>query len=84
MLINLNKPIKMDGKFLKPFKITNINKNKLNITLIEGKYHQIKRMFKMVGNIVIDLNRIKIGKIYLKKLNLKSGKYIKLNKDEII
>ena len=76
--------IKLDGKKLKPFVITNINKNTLNITLIEGKYHQIKRIFSIVKNPVIKLKRIRIGNMNLNKLNIKEGEYIKINKEEFI
>lgn len=83
MLKKLNQPLKMDGKTLKPFKITNINENKLNITITEGKYHQIKRIFEMIGNQVIELNRIRIGNLRLDKLNLKPSEYCEILKDEV-
>ncbi len=35
------------------------------ITITEGKYHQVKRMFAAVGNRVFDLHRLRIGAIAL-------------------
>jgi 16S rRNA pseudouridine516 synthase len=40
------------------------------LTIYEGRYHQVKRMFAAVGNRVVNLHREKIGKITLDpKLN---------------
>lgn len=36
-----------------------------NVTIIEGRYHQIKRMFGCFGAKVIELNRICMGDLYL-------------------
>ena len=36
-----------------------------NVTIIEGRYHQIKRMFGCFGAKVLELNRIRIGNLYL-------------------
>ena len=38
-----------------------------NVTIIEGRYHQIKRMFGCYGAKVIELNRICMGNLYLPK-----------------
>lgn len=42
------------------------------VTVREGKFHQVKRMFKAVGNEVIELKRLKIGELKLDKM-LKEG-----------
>lgn len=60
----------------------NRNYSKLNLTITEGKYHQIKRMFKAVGNKVVYLKRIEMGKLKLDK-NLKLGEYRELTETEI-
>ena len=42
-----------------------------NVTITEGRYHQIKRMFGCYGAKVVELNRICMGNLYLpKELNL--------------
>ena len=43
-----------------------------NVTIIEGRYHQIKRMFGCYGAKVVELNRICMGNLYLPK-ELKLG-----------
>ena len=59
----------------------NLNPQQLAIlTIQEGKYHQVKRMFQAVGNKVIFLKRIKIGNLTL-GLDLEPGAY-KILEDE--
>ena len=54
----------------------------INITIKEGKYHQIKRMFKAIGSEVLYLKRLSMGKLMLDdKLGL--GSYRPLTKEEI-
>jgi 16S rRNA pseudouridine516 synthase len=55
---------------------------KLFITIEEGKYHQIKRMFKAVSREVVYLKRISIGEIIL-DANLEKGEYRELNPEEL-
>ena len=63
----------------------NINTNKVNsvfITISEGKFHQVKRMFKFVENEVLYLKRVKMGKLLLPE-DLKLGEYRELSEEEI-
>lgn len=53
------------------------------VTIHEGKFHQIKRMFEVYGLHVTYLKRISMGKLNLPK-DLKPGEYIKITKDQII
>ena len=71
-----------DGYICKKAKIKRLLKNELNISITEGKFHQVKRMFKAVGNEVIFLKRVRIANILLDK-NLKSGEYRELTEDEL-
>ncbi len=52
------------------------------VTLTEGRYHQIKRMFGRFRNPVLELHRTSIGKIQLDP-TLKPGQYRALSADEI-
>lgn len=52
------------------------------ITITEGKYHQIKKMFLSLGNEVISLKRISFGKIQLDE-HLKEGEARLFNQQEI-
>lgn len=57
-------------------------KSEVEITIYEGKFHQVKRMFEAVGLIVTYLKRLSMGKLVLNK-NLKKGEYRVLTKEEI-
>lgn len=52
------------------------------LSLQEGKYHQVKRMFAAVGNHVIALHRFQIGKVQLDDV-LSVGHYRPLTKAEV-
>ncbi len=52
------------------------------VTLIEGRYHQIKRMFGCYGAKVIELNRICMGNLFLPK-DLKLGDIREASLDEL-
>ena len=51
--------------------------NQVYITIYEGKFHQVKRMFKAVNNEVLYLKRVKMGNLSLDE-NLKLGEYREL------
>ncbi len=53
----------------------------LEITIHEGKNHQVKKMFKKVGLEILKLKRIRFSFLDLK--GLKSGEYRKLTSLEI-
>lgn len=65
-----------------PAQIELLASNRCLLTIYEGRYHQIKRMFAAVGNRVTGLHRLSMGKISLDK-NLKPGEYRALTEDEI-
>ena len=44
---------------------TLVDKHRLDLTLTEGKYHQVKRMLAAVGNRVETLHRSRIGALVL-------------------
>ena len=52
------------------------------VTIREGKFHQIKRMFNAVNNDVIYLKRLSMGKLKLDE-TLKAGQYRHLTEDEM-
>lgn len=57
-------------------------KNKAYITITEGKYHQVKRMFAAIGLTVTFLKRISMGSLVLDEA-LNPGEYRKLTTEEI-
>ncbi len=58
------------------------NKNISYITIREGKFHQVKRMYQAVGANVTYLKRISMGKLKLDS-NLGTGEYRLLTDEEI-
>lgn len=52
------------------------------LTIMEGKFHQIKRMFEAVGKKVLYLKRVSMGDLKLDK-SLKSGEFRRLTEEEI-
>ncbi|TDQ59551.1 ribosomal small subunit pseudouridine synthase A [Mesocricetibacter intestinalis] len=54
----------------------------VNLTIREGRYHQVKRMFAALGNKVIALHRWRIGDLILDE-GLEEGEFRALTADEI-
>ena len=55
--------------------------NEVLLTITEGKYHQVKRMFAAIGNKVVGLHREQIGSIELG--DLAPGEWRELTETEI-
>ena len=70
-----------DGK-CKPAKLEKISDYLAKVTITEGRYHQIKRMFGCFGAKVVELKRIQIGQFKLPE-NLDEGEYRELSNIEI-
>ena len=74
-----------DGDKCKSAKLDIIETNdvsKCYVTISEGKFHQVKRMFESVNKKVIYLKRVSFGNLNLDD-NLKLGEYRKLTENEI-
>lgn len=71
-----------DGTKCRPAKIEQVSKTQVYITISEGKYHQIKRMFGVVGLGVNSLHRVSIGGLKLPD-DLEMGKCIEIGKNEL-
>jgi len=54
----------------------------VRLTIKEGRYHQVKRMFAAVGNHVVGLHRERIGAIAM-DADLAPGEYRRLTEEEI-
>ena len=72
----------LDGEKCLPAKLNRISARECELTLHEGKYHQIKRMFEALGNEVVYLKRISIAGIKLDE-NLSEGQARELTIDEL-
>lgn len=72
-----------DGYQCLPAKLEFVGENKALITIMEGKFHQVKRMFASVGLEVVELKRISFGGLALPK-DLELGKVRKLTEEELM
>jgi 16S rRNA pseudouridine516 synthase len=59
-----------------------VDDHSLNLTIAEGKYHQVKRMFAALGNHVVSLHRFQVGEIILDPA-LEPGEYRPLTDAEV-
>lgn len=74
-----------DGYKTLPAKLEIENANiisKVYLTIQEGKFHQVKRMFESIGMKVIFLKRVSMGSLELDK-DLKVGEYRELTEKEL-
>ncbi|MCE6061812.1 rRNA pseudouridine synthase [Mycoplasmopsis agalactiae] len=82
ILLN-NSPIKINDDFVvSKYILELIDDKSCFLTIYEGKFHQIKRMFGALGFSVLYLKRVEFGKLKLDN-NLKLGQVRKLSEDEV-
>ena len=67
----------------KKSQVERISQNEINLTITEGKFHQIKRMVHAINNNVVYLKRLSYGGLFLDE-TLKKGEYNLLCETEII
>lgn len=68
--------LKLDGKPLKPAKVSWQNEDQLKFILREGKKRQIRRMCEAVGLTVTGLKRVRVGRVRLGKLPLGQWRFL--------
>ncbi|MCQ6274437.1 rRNA pseudouridine synthase [Bacillus sp. V3B] len=74
-----------DGYITKPGELNIIKsgiRSDIELTITEGKFHQVKRMFQAVGKKVVYLQRISMGPLKLDE-SLELGEYRGLTEEEI-
>lgn len=71
-----------DGYVCLPSDIVILSETCVHLMIYEGKFHQVKRMFKSVGNRVVALKRLQMGTLSLDD-TLNVGEYRLLTEDEI-
>jgi 23S rRNA pseudouridine2604 synthase len=79
-LRSLQHGLSLDGKALKPAKVSWQNEDQLRFVLREGRKRQIRRMCELVNLEVIGLKRIRIGQLALGLLPV--GQWRVLGKNE--
>ena len=75
------KPMDLGDFTTKPAIYENIDSHKAYLTICEGKFHQVKRMFEKIGTNVTYLKRIEFKNLKLDDLEI--GKCRPLNKEEL-
>lgn len=74
-----------EDKLTKPAKLVILKEDdvsEIELTITEGKFHQVKRMFEAVGKKVIYLKRLSMGSLTLPD-NLRPGEYRALSEEEL-
>ncbi|MDF2067937.1 pseudouridine synthase [Bacillus sp. Cr_A10] len=74
-----------DGYKTKPGILTILSRgpvSEVELTITEGKFHQVKRMFESVGKKVVFLKRLSMGQLKLDE-SLKQGDYRELTEEEL-
>lgn len=66
----------------KPAKMDIIDRHNCYLTISEGKFHQVKRMFHHLGNEVVELKRISLGKLELPE-DLAEGDFREMTDEEL-
>ena len=72
--------IDLDGELTLPADLVILNDKKAELTLYQGKFHQVKRMLKKFGYNVIGLDRKSFA--FLSVNNIKIGEYRELTSEE--
>lgn len=67
----------LDGKQLRPAKVSWANEDQLRFVLREGRKRQIRRMCELVGLKVVGLKRVRIGSVVLGKLPAGQWRYLR-------
>lgn len=75
----LNHGLSLDGKQLRPAKVSWANHEQLSFVLKEGRKRQIRRMCELVGLHVTGLKRVRIGRVRLGDLPLGQWRYLREN-----
>ena len=71
-----------DGVITKPGHIEKVSDKEYLLTISEGMFHEVKRIFFALDNEVLYLKRIKIGNVILDE-TLKEGEYRRLTEEEL-
>ncbi len=73
----LNHGLSLDGRTLRPAKVSWLNEDQLRFILREGRKRQIRRMCELVGLTVVGLKRVRIGRVRLGDLPLGQWRYLR-------
>lgn len=77
-------PMDLDDFVTKPAKLEVLDQNKAYLTISEGKFHQVKRMFLKVGCEVTYLKRVSFGPLELKDLEIGQARALTSKEIELL
>ena len=83
-IAKLESGIALDGRRTEPCRIRSLgqaDKPWYEITLVEGRYHQVRRMFERIGQPVVKLRRVRIA--FLTDQGLAPGQMRHLTRAEV-
>ena len=72
-----------EAKPLLPAVLEPLGVGEAYVTIVEGRYHQVRRMFAAVGNRVVALHRDQMGDLALPE-DLEVGQYRVVVRDEVV
>ena len=72
-----------DQKLTMPARVNVQKDGKLHLSIMEGRFHQVKRMLAAVDNKVMQLKRLRMGTLYL-DTDMKPGDYRALMEQEVL
>ena len=75
--------VELNDGFCKDAKLTILGEKTAEVTLREGRYHQIKRMFGCFGAKVVELHRIAMGELFLPD-DLPEGECRELTEEDLV
>jgi 16S rRNA pseudouridine516 synthase len=83
LIKQFSKGLQLQGEtqLTRPAKLEILNSTQARLTITEGKFHQVKRMFAKVGYKVVKLHREKIGTV---QLNIEEGAWRYLTEAEVL
>jgi 23S rRNA pseudouridine2604 synthase len=73
----LHHGLELDGRRLRPARVSWANEDQLRFVLREGRKRQIRRMCELVGLAVTGLKRVRIGSVVLGKLPAGQWRYLR-------
>lgn len=76
------KGIELDGEMTLPAKLVILEEKKAELTIHQGKFHQVKRMFKYFGIEVVKLDRKTFA--FLHHEDIEKGNFRELSEEEVI
>jgi 23S rRNA pseudouridine2604 synthase len=77
----LRQGLSLDGRKLKPARVSWVNTQQLRFVLTEGRKRQIRRMCELVGLRVTGLKRVRIGNVRLANLPTGQWRFLHVNEE---